>query len=190
MHFSCDCILKLLISVFNSSLNQQHNNCIEVFNWSRLADKARLLVNANSGHSAKQIISSVTGSGRMSYFTSELMRITRLECLPMLSEQSHQFSFKLTSIPRTHTQTQSCWQSGHTKLMLWQRFLQTNTYAFARRHTQRSRHAAFPVDEGGDISRTLGQGEEIDSFWRERAEKRETEGSNTQKKQSGQWRDE
>lgn len=55
MYFSCDCILKLLISLFNSSLNQQHDKWdwvvyIELFNWSRLADriKARLIVSANS----------------------------------------------------------------------------------------------------------------------------------------------
>lgn len=70
-----------------------------------LADriKARLKVNANAVHCAEHIISSVTRLGRMSYFTSELMTVTRFECLLMLSKQSHQLSFKLTSIPHTHT---------------------------------------------------------------------------------------
>lgn len=63
-----------------------------------------------------------------------------------------------------HTQIQSFWQSGHTKLMLWQIFLQTNTYAFAHGHTKGSRQGHFLWNEGGDISSTLSQGEGIDSF--------------------------
>lgn len=39
---------------------------------------------------------------RMLYFTSELMTNTRLECLLMLSIQTHQFSFKFTSSPHTN----------------------------------------------------------------------------------------
>lgn len=108
--------------------------------------------NANSVHCAKQIIISATHLGRMSYFTSELMTLrvspNADKTIASVLIQAH--------IHSPHTQIQSFWQSGHTKLMLWQIFLQTNIHICTQTHRDPDMWH-FLWNEGGDISSTLGQ---------------------------------
>lgn len=81
----------------------------------------------------------------MLYLTSELMTNARSECLLMLSIQTHQFSFKLTSIP--HTNPKLLAVGAHQANALAD--IPSNKHVRIRTQTHKGiQTGAFPVERG------------------------------------------